>query len=214
MRKLIRFMFAPALWSLLVLGPAVVPSQAGLVVSTTPVAANPGDAGFFEILLTNDSAPDRTLAAFSLDLEVGAGVLVTSVDEATTSAPYVFGADGSGQLTFDPLPASAVSISDLDFSLDGFVTIGAGDTVGLARVGYQIAANAPAGPVSISFVKGPVTLILSAAGPAYPDTIVTTNPGTIDVNPGTGTVPEPSTALMVALGGLGLAASVRRRGAR
>ncbi len=198
--------FLPALLGLIL---AAAPCHAGLVVTTTPVSATPGSTGYFDVRLTNDSAPARTLAAFSLDLQVSAGVLITSVD-ASTSSPYVFGADGTGTLTFDALPASTVNISDLDLSADGFVTLAAGQTVGLGRVGYQIAANAPTGPVTISFVNGPVTLLLSASGPPYPDSVLTITPGSFEVAPDTGAVPEPSSALML-LGGLGLVASVARR---
>ncbi|MDG3005620.1 PEP-CTERM sorting domain-containing protein [Paludisphaera mucosa] len=197
------FSLAPAVLALFL---ADAPCRAGFVVTTTAVVANQGGTGYFEVLLTNDSAPDRTLSAYSIDIQVGPGVWMTSVDDATSVAAFVFGSEGTGTLSFDPLPANFVNVSDLSTSLDGFVTVAANQTVSLGRIGYSVASNAAPGLVPITFVMGPGTMLLSGSGVSYPSSVLSFAPGTFEVV-GSGTaVPEPSSVLL-SLSGVGLLAA-------
>jgi hypothetical protein len=177
-----------------------------LIVDVEMVSADPGDSGFLQVLLTNDSATDRDLSGFSVDLElIGPGVQLISADDQTTPG-YLFGASGSGILTFDPFPNAGFLLQDLFLDAPGFTTLGAGQTVGLGRIAFRVAGDAAAGFRPLVILPGPGTEFTD--GDSLPIAGLVLSDGGIMV--GMTAIPEPSTMLMC-LGALALVGGTRIR---
>ena len=110
----------------------------------------------------------------------------------TTSAAYVFAGDSFDQAYSVPLntsSGSSLSGGDISNSGNGDV-LGAGQTVGLALVTFDVSPAAALGLVPVSFFTDPSNTALSDenGNPIAIDSFVS---GTIDVTP------EPSTAAML-----------------
>lgn len=182
-------------------GVAAPAAQAGFTVSAQTVSTSPGGAGFVEVTLTNDSATALELSGFSFDLALdGSGVRFTGVDSLTTPG-YVFADFGTGALTFDDFPNVGFNVSDLSLG-PAFVSIGAGEAVGLARVGFAADDGAPAGVRAITFGAGPGTAFLDADGSPYDAAEVSFVAGGISVRvePEMSAVPTPGGVVLLASG--------------
>jgi hypothetical protein len=192
----------PTLLALALLVLALVPSlaPAGFIVSSETVTTTPGGTGYVQILLTNDSDTTETLSAFSVDLVLGgSGVRFTSVDDLTTPG-YVFGGTGTGALTFDLFPNTGFIGSDVSLSPDGYVTLDAGATYGLARIAFEADGTAALGLRPISFVPGATTLFIDGGGNPYAESSISFRSGGVDVQSPVSAVPAPASAGMVLLG--------------
>jgi hypothetical protein len=188
-------------------------ARAGFIVSSQTVTAAPGSTGYVQILLTNDSATSQTLSGFSVDLALGgSGVRFTGVDDQTTPG-YVFNGFGTGTLTFNLFPNAGFIGSDVSLNPDGFVTLAAGQTYGLARIAFEVDGTAAAGLRAITFTPGPTTQFTDAAGNPYAGSGVALTSGGIDVQaPDVRPVPAPGSAvLLLTGGGFGLCVAWRRR---
>jgi hypothetical protein len=184
------------------IGVPAVPAHAGTIVSAETVSAMPGSTGFFQILLKNDSLSSQSLSSFSVEIALsGTGVRFIGVDDVT-SPGYVFDGFGTGLLSFDVFPNSGFIASDISLNLDGFVDIAAGQTVGLARIAFEVDNAAPAGVRSISFISGPTSVFTDAVGDFFADVDVSFSYGGFDVQGSVGVVPEPSsiTSFVIGLG--------------
>lgn len=193
----------PTLLALALLVLTLMPSlaPAGFIVSSETVTTTPGGAGYVQILLTNDSDTTETLSAFSVDLVLGgSGVRFTGVDDQTTTG-YVFGGTGTGALTFDLFPNTGFIGSDVSLlSPDGYVTLDAGATYGLARIAFEADGTAALGLRPISFVPGATTLFIDGDGNPYADASISFRSGGVDVQAPVPAVPVPASAGMVLLG--------------
>jgi hypothetical protein len=171
--------------------------QAGMVLASETVSTSPGGTGFVQILLTNNFATDQTLSGFSADIALGgAGVHFTGVDDQTNPG-YVFDGFGTGVLTFDAFPNAGFVLSDVSLNADGFVTLAAGQTVGLGRIAFAVDAGASLGLRPITFETGPTTQFVVASDTTYAD--VSFVSGGVNVL-GPATTPEPPTAVLLLLG--------------
>lgn len=202
--------------ALAALGITPAPVRAALIVSGETVNATPGSTGFVQVVLTNSFATPQTISGFSVEIALGgAGVHFTGVDDQTSPA-FVFDGVGTGTLAFDTFPNTGFILSDvvdLNLNPDGFVTVPAGQTVGLGRLAFSVDTTATGGLRPITFTPaGDVTLFTDAANATYaPSTISMTN-GAINVQGSVAAIPEPSSALLW-LGGAccGLLAAWRKR---
>lgn len=187
-------------------------SRAEFIVSAETVTAAPGNTGFVQILLTNAFATSETLSSFSVDIALGGtGGQFTGVDDQTSLA-YVFDGFGTGTLTFDTFPNAGFILSDISLNTDGFVTLSAGQTVGLGRIAYEVDSNAAEGLRPITFITGPTTLFTDAANNVYADSDISLHSGGITVQGSASAVPEPSAVVLFVIGsGCGLFFAWRKR---
>lgn len=190
--------------------PAAV--RAEFIVSAETVTVAPGSTGFVQILLMNAFATSETLSSFSVDMALGGtGVQFTGVDDQTNPA-YVFDGFGTGTLTFDTFPNAGFILSDVSLNADGFVTLSAGQTVGLGRIAFEVDNNAAQGLRPITFTRGPTTLFTDAANNVYADSDVSLQSGGINVQGSASAVPEPTTATLLVIGsGCGLFVAWRKK---
>jgi hypothetical protein len=177
-----------------VIGVASPSARGGVIISSETVFAAPGSSGFVQISLTNDFSTSQTLSAFSIDLSLsGADVVFTGVD-ALTSSSYVFNGIGLGTLSFDPFPTTSFIASDVVILPPGFATLAAGQTYGLARIGFDVSGGASAGLRPITFTIGSATEFLDEFGAPYASSDLSFTNGGVNVQGFTTTVPEPASA--------------------
>ena len=184
----------------LLLGSIAAPARADLIITVLDSSAAPGGTGTFDITLTNTGAADINISSFSVEptLSPTSGVHFTDVTTATT-LPYIFAASSSvtasSPFSYDLFPNTDFIASDSFFAAPGYQAIAAGATLGLAHVLYSVDAGTPLGAV-------PVTLDMtgtSLADEAGNLLSVTPANGTITV--ALRAVPEPSTVLLMGIGG-------------
>lgn len=188
-----------------------LPARAALIVSAQTVNVAPGASGFVEVSLTNTFATPQTLSAFSLDIALGgAGVSFTNVSDQTTS-PYVFGALGTGVLSFDAFPNTQFIASDISLAPAGFVTLNPGSTFGLARIGFAVDPGAGSGLRAITFVPGLATQFADDSNTALASTALAFTAGGINVQGAAQPVPEPSSMAIFLVGAASCAAARRLR---
>src|SRR5579884_513947 len=120
--------------------PFAGPARADLAVSFSDpgnvAAGSTGDS--FDVLLTNTGPSDVVLGAFTFEVATtSSDITFTDVTTATVADPYIFGADS----LFAPDILGTTTGQDITaFDLDGAgdVTIGAGSTVGLGHVLFNV----------------------------------------------------------------------------
>jgi hypothetical protein len=182
---------------LLLLGAPPASAASILDLIALPVTTEAGQSGAFDVIVRNDpaSTSNATLAGFSVDLTVptASGVSFTGMNTSTTS-PYIFAGNSSGFLTTTLTPLEAAGN---DIAASGGTTLTPGQSFGLAHLTYTVAPNAPAGPVSVTFVglKGGTSL----SDPNFVNLNFTPTNGTITVTPAT--VPEPCSLVLFTTAG-------------
>ena len=184
----------------LLLGSIAAPARADLIITVLDSSAAPGGTGTFDITLTNTGAVDINIGTFSVEptLSPTSGVHFTDVTTATT-LPYIFAASSSvtasSPFSYDLFPNTDFTASDSSFSTLGYETIAAGATLGLAHVLYSVDAGTPLGtaPVRLNLTG---TALDDGAGNFLTFTPVN---GTITI--ALRAVPEPSTVLLMGIGG-------------
>jgi hypothetical protein len=190
----IRRLLIPAL--LLLASTLAAPARAGLIFTIQELGeVAPGSGEYaLDVLVTNDGLADVRIDAFSFALEGSAGVTFTNATLDTVVAPYLFaGHSFFGDIlvkTGPPLLAS-----DLYDDIDGFAVLGAGGTLALGHVVFEVAPR-----------TSPYTITLLG----YPDTGASYRGA--DILPPTPAVPEPSTAILALAGLATLGAWSRLRG--
>jgi hypothetical protein len=192
---------------------AAAPAQAALILAVQSVSAAAGSTGnAFDVTLQNTGPSAVTIGGDSFGLMVGSpNITFTSATTATTLAPYIF----DGQSLFGPTisftpPGQTIQAADLFATFGSGVSVGAGVTVGLGHVFFNVAPGTTPGPYTVTVLPFPTTGLTDPNGNNIP--INTLSNGTITVTPGTtAAVPEPATLL---LAGLGWPAAwlLRRRG--
>lgn len=204
------FILSAALAALLLFAPA---SRAdGLDVGIAPgVTASAGSTGnSFDVLLTNTGASAITLAGFSFGIETADTDITFTDANTSTAAPYVFAGDSFDDtygftLYTNSLPGQIVEASDFSNSIFGD-SIGAGATVALGNIVFDVASGATPGVFAVTFEKFPTT---SFADSNANNLDFTAEAGSITITSST-PAPEPATSALL-LCALALVFALRRR---
>jgi len=172
--------------------------QAGLVIEAPNITGAPGSSGSFDVLITSTGGSfDVASDTVELSLTGLSGVSFTGVSIATTT-PYIYGAlsatTAGSTFTFSTFPGTQFEVFDFLLST-GAVTINTGDVFGLVNVQYSVAANATPG-ASGTLVFGPDTSLADATGL---NVDFTAPNGSITIS-SSAVVPEPSSAILLAVG--------------
>jgi hypothetical protein len=166
------------------------------VQDSTPSGSN----GRFDVLLTNNGASQIQIGAFNFEVAVGAlsGVHFTNATPNPLSNPYIF-----GTVQFPPFTSAGFPTQDFgasDFNINPALgLVGPGMTVGLGLVSYSVDPGAT-GLVPFTLVDNG-TSVSDFNGPSIPDSL---HNGTITLAAPNST-PEPSSALLTAIGAIFLA---------
>lgn len=191
------------------------PAAADLIVSVSSVPlALPGSTGnLLEVDLTDTGSSAVDVGSFTFGIGTNdPRITFTSADTSTTS-PYIFDGHSFVQdfgVSLNTSSGPSLVGSDLSDSLAS-TTVGAGDTVGLGRVFFDV-SNGPGPAAVVPVVLDPNNTSL-ADDLGNPVPIDTLSNGSITLL-GT-SVPEPSSLVLFGLGLLGCAALCplrRRRG--
>jgi hypothetical protein len=170
---------------------SAMPASGDVVIFIAgPVLAAPGSSGnTIEVDVQNTGAP-ILIAGFDFEIAANSVVDFTGAN-FSTSALYVFSGDSFDQAYSQPLNTSTgISLSAADISNSGAgVTLGTGQTLGLAQVTFDVSPAAALGPVTVSFDASNTDLSDPGGDSIAIDSLLG---GTIDV-----AVPEPSTAAML-----------------
>jgi|GEM_PF-1205761 len=194
--------FAPALIlsAALALGAFAGKSEAGLVIRVLDGAASVGGTGAFDIVLANTSDDPQDsfdVSGFSVRIEVAStsGITFTGVTDATASTSYIFGTQQESPFSTDIFPGIAFTASDSSWTDPYFITLASGETVGLLRVSFAVAADAAPGVVAVSLLNHDLTQINDIDG--IPFDGVELEDGSITINGGAA-VPEPASLVALA----------------
>ena len=207
-----RWLSLAAAGLLLAAAPAL-PARAGMVITLQNVSAAAGSSGdTLEVDLTNTGTSAVDIGAFNFELTIpsGSGITFTGADTSTSLDTYIFAGnsfadafDGGSIYSSSSSTATMLDAGDVGTATG---TVGAGATVGLGLVLFDVAGSAPTGSVT-------VTLTTTQAGTSLTDPnggnipIDTFNNGAITITGGT--VPEPSAVIPAMLGLLGAGWMVR-----
>ena len=179
-------------------------ASAGLIVSVNSVNATPTSTGnAFDVVLTNTSSTSTTIGGFSIGLTtLNPNITFTSVT-IDTALPYIF-AGHSGVInllmlsSIDTTVGTSVQASDFyDIGLSG-ATIGAGQSVGLGHVIFDVGTITPIPTVITATLDTNQTTLSDADG----------NPVTVNsFVDGAISIPEPSAMALAILGLVSILAS-------
>ena len=185
--------------------------------SIQPDTLNPaqGDIGdAFDVLLTNDGTSDLDIAGFSFGLfTTDTDITFTEADVDTIVGNYIFLGNSFVVISLSssvislatpvglpPLPGQTLTANDATNTPGSWVTVGAGDTVDLGRVLFDVNPNAVLQSFTISFLGSPGlfnpynNLSDENGDPINVDSLQSAN-STISQ-----TVPEPSPAVLLPIG--------------
>jgi hypothetical protein len=193
---------------------AAVPAQADLILNVQSVTAAAGSTNnALDVTLTNNGPSAVTIGGASFGLMVSStNITFTSATTGTTLAPYIF----DGQSAFGPTisttpPGQTLEASDVFAVFGSGTTVGAGMTVGLGRVLFNVAPGTAPGPYPVTVQPFAFTGLIDPSG-LNNIPITTLNGGNITVIGATAPVPEPSTLLLAGLGWPAAWLLRRRRG--
>jgi hypothetical protein len=183
-----------------------MPATGAVVFEIGSIFAGQGSSGnTIEVDVQNTGGSSIVIGGFNFKINADSDIYFTGAG-FSTFAPYLFTGDSFDQLATPPQPlntstGSSLSAGDISYSGNG-ETLGAGQTLGLALVTFDVSPTAALGPVTVSFSTDPSDTVLSdPSGSSI--AIDSSMSGMIDVTGAT--TPEPSTAVMLlaALMGLG-----------
>jgi len=183
---------------MLVLAAALLVSaqvRASLIVAAgSAVSSSPSSNDTLEITLTNTGPTALSLGSFSFEIEVTDSHVAFTSATTGTGAAYVF----AGNSTFGPTistsaPGQTLDASDL-WAGAGGALVGAGATVGLGHVVFDVSAGALPGAITVTLSPFPATSLADSAG--SPITIDSLVNGSIAIS----SVPEPSALAFTLLG--------------
>jgi hypothetical protein len=179
--------------AMLLLAPGA--ARADLVFNIESVSASAGSTGnTLDVTVTNTGPSAVTVGGFSFEISTPtSNINFTDATTATTLAPYIFGGNSAFGPSIAISTGQALDASDSFFPFGSGSTLGAGATVGLGHVVFNVASGTPGGPITVSFTGGGFTSLSDPDGNDIP--ITTLGTGTITVK--SGTVPEPSTSVLL-----------------
>jgi hypothetical protein len=178
------------------LGPASGHASLILSVQSATVAAGSSGNGF-DVQLSNSGPSAVTIAGFSFGILTANTNISFRDANISTSAPYIFGSNSLfGPDLTGPTSGQSLSTSDIFAIPLAGATLGAGITVGLGHVLFDVSPAAAVGTSLVTLAGFPVSSLSDAAGNNV--VIQTLSSGQITIT-GTG-VPEPSTLATVLAG--------------
>ena len=188
----------------------------GLLISAPAVNAAAGSNGAFDVTITNTNGTNGTSYDVAgdiveLTLTGPSGVNFTGVSIATADT-YIYAVSATtipgSVFSFSTFPGTMLETFDFDVSSVGFREIDPGQTFGLVHVTYSVAAGAAPGTGSLMF--GPDTSLSDQFANNITD--FTAPAGSFTVT----SVPEPSSLILLAVGGVAVSLfwRARNRGAR
>jgi hypothetical protein len=172
------------------------PAPAALIITAQSVTASPGATGAtFDVTLTNNGPSAVQIQGFSFGLSSNSpDITFTAAFVTTTTAPYIFAGNSAFGPEIDTTTGPTLAASDL-YGTDAGVSVGAGATVGLGQVFFDVAANAPPESITLAFAAFPATS-LNGPGPDFDNIAVDSLvPGTVTVS-----VPEPGSLTLLGIG--------------
>ncbi len=185
-------------------------ARADVILSGQPVTAAAGSSGnSLDIELTNSGPSAITVGGFSFGISVANPAINFTDANTSTTDPYIFAGDSlfGPDLTGPTRGQSLTAVDVFDIPLSG-VTVGAGTTVGLGHVLFDVAGTATAGAFPVSFASFPTSGLSDAI--ANNISIDTFSKGQITIT--ATAVPEPSSLLPLLVGiVLVMGASANRR---
>ena len=171
--------------------------RADLVIAAESVTVNPGTSGnSLEISLQNTGPSAVTLAGFSFEISIGnPDITLTEALISTSLNPYIF----AGHSLFGPEidtsnTGQVLQASDIYDIIFGGATIGAGTTVGLGLVLFDVASAAGSGATLVTLGGFPATSLSDALGADV--SIDTLTNGQITIQP-SASVPEQSSVTLL-----------------
>jgi hypothetical protein len=179
-----------------------VPARAGLLEISieSPINVNAGTSSDgFDVLLTNLSGPAVSLAGFTFEISVpSTDIQLSEANTGTLLDPYIFNGNSlfGPNITVPPNTGQDLRASDLYSAIGSGITLGAGATVGLGHILFDVSATAHSETVPVTFAASPATSLSDDLANNVP--INTLTNGQIDI---TGTVPEPSYRLLLLTAG-------------
>ncbi len=184
-------------------------ASASLIMSVQSATAAPGSSGnTFNVQLINTGPSAITVAGFSFGISTGNPNISFQDANTSTSAPYIF--DGFSLFGPDltgPTSGPSLNTSDVFAVALSGSTLGAGTTVGLGHILFDVSPGAAPGVFPVTLGDFPTTGLADPTGANLP--IQTLSAGQITIT-GTTAVPEPGT-LATLFGGLALLAGSGRR---
>jgi hypothetical protein len=175
----------------------VAPAHAAMIVTVGSKAVSPGTSGnTLDVTLANTGASAVSIAGFQFEVTVPSSSIIFTAVNTSTTAPYIF----AGNSLFGPnilnppptLPGQAVSAYDIFMTPNAGVSLGAGSSVGLGHLLFNVASTAAPGPITVALLGSGATALSDPNGISIP--LGTLNSGTITV--GAGSVPAPTSLLM------------------
>jgi PEP-CTERM motif len=198
-----------ALAILLSAAPARAGSIPSVVFNPATVTVAPGGTGSVELDLVIPTGDSIDLGGFNINIDapVSSGITFTG-GTPNTASTYILSGNSLGAIFTNFNGSNTAELNDLAASLlnvpPAGQTVGAG-TWGLALFTFSVSPSATLGPVTLS-IDATTSFVDENSNPI---TVGTSATGTINI----GSVPEPSSMMMVgtaALGGFGLWARTRR----
>jgi hypothetical protein len=166
----------------------------------SPLNVNAGTNGAgLDVLLTDTAGSGVGIAGFTFEITTtSADIAFQDATTSTISDPYIF----AGNSLFGPdiivnNTGQDLSASDV-FGGAGSVTLGAGQTLALRHILFNVSPSAPSETVNLAFTAYPATSLSDAAAQNIP--IQTLPGGQVAITGSTGRitpVPEPSSLILL-----------------
>jgi len=177
-------------------------AHASILISVPSEAALAGSTGnSFDVTLTNTGPATVAIAGFRFQLLTTNTDITFTGGSFSTVAPYIFAGvsfDQDFSFTLDTL-SSGQELDASDVSDVLSANVGAGSTVALGSVLFDMSANAAPGPAPLTLLAYPHTSLADSAGN---NVEFIGSDGTITITPAS-SLPEPASAWLIA-GGLAL----------
>ena len=182
------------------------PAHAAIIISVQSVSASANSTGnLLDVVLQNTGGSSVTVGSFTFQIATS-NTDITFTSASTSVASYIF----TGHSAFGPFielsTGQVLDASDAYDVISSGAVVGAGQTVGLGQISFDIALAAGSGGFSVVLSPGGTSLSDAVGDTITIDTLVD---GVITIDGAA--VPEPGTALLAAGALLALVLRVRRR---